>query len=55
MQTFFYGDMADLYVLAPDWWQVLVPEGHRLQLKKEYLRDTAGCQSMAFLYLWSRL
>ena len=34
-QAYVSGDVEeDLFVLAPDWWLELVPEGHCLQLKK---------------------
>ncbi len=34
-QAFRYGDVEeDLFVLPPDWWPELVPEGHCSQLKR---------------------
>ncbi len=51
-QAFLYCNVEEnLLVRATDRWSELVPEGHCLQLKNEYLHDTASSQSMASLYL----
>ena len=45
-QEFLTGDIGIelLYILPPDWWPELVPEGHILQLMKSMW---AGCPPMA--------